>query len=449
MEVIYLIALEISVILGVLKFFSLELGIFFSLIFILGVFIFNERKNIFLLLLPILFLIRAFFLFTSSTNIGDTKIFLISLYEGRGKIEKIGNRYPLTNSYLYISNKSNGRYEIAGKIEKIDKKYGNDYYKIEVEKISSLPQNSINRYFEKRSERFLKNSSYDMKRVYEAVILGKGYRLTQEMREKFNYIGISHLMALSGFHIGLVISLISFLLPTKLPLKKRGRNIFLLGALTLYYLGIEHSPSLDRAYIMGAIYLLGKILDENIELIKSLTVSYVFSLIINPATVNTISFQLSYGAVFAIAGIFPYIKTKIYKGKSKIVDGILLTLSIQFFLTPLLIQEFGVIQILSFITNTVVVPVGSLFISLGFIGLLLENFSLGFLISPILKLVFKIFFTLVDFFNTIPFMSIKYKNESFIIPLFYLVVIGGVFILKFRKDYKKDEKIYKRTKISQ
>lgn len=449
MEVIYLIALEISIILGALKLFSLELGIFFSLILVLGIFIFNREKNIFLLLLPILFLIRAFFLFNSSNNIGDIKIFQISLYEGRGKIEKIDNRYPLNNSYLYLSNKSNGKYEVIGEIKEINKKYGNEYLDIQVEKITSLPQNNIHRYFQKKSETLLRNSDYDMKRIYEAVILGKGYRLTQEMREKFNYIGISHLMALSGFHIGLVISIISFLIPTKLPLKKRGRNIFLLITLTLYYLGIEHSPSLDRAYIMGAIYLLGKILDENTELLKTLTVSYVLSLIINPASINSISFQLSYGGVFIIAGIFPYIKTKIYKGKSKIVDGILLTLSIQFFLTPLLIQEFGVIQLLSFITNMIVVPVGSLFISLGFIGLLLENFSLGFLITPILNIVFKLFFILVDFFNTIPFMSIKYKNESKLITIFYIFLIAGVFILKFRKDYKKDEKIYKRTKISQ
>ena len=208
------------------------------------------------------------------------------------------------------------------------------------------------------------------------------------MREKFNYIGISHLMALSGFHIGLVISIISFLLPTKLPIKKRERNLFLLVTLTLYYLGIEHSPSLDRAYIMGVVYLLGKIFDENTELIKTLAVSFVLSLIINPASINSISFQLSYGAVFAIAEIFPYFKTKLYKGKSKLIDSLILTLSIQFFLTPLLIYQFGVIQLLSFITNMIVVPVGSLFISIGFISLLLENFSLGFLFTPILNFVF-------------------------------------------------------------
>ncbi len=449
MEIIYIIALEITIILGILRFFSLNFGILLSLIFIFGVFIFNNKKNIFLLLLPILFLIRALFIFNNSFDIGDIKNFQLSLYEGKGKIEKIEKSYPLTNSYLYLNGYPNGKYEVIAKIKDIDEKYGNSYFNVQMEGISSLPENSITKYFQEKSETLLKNSSYDLKRVYDAVILGKSYRLTQEMREKFNYIGVSHLMALSGFHISLIISLISFILPKGLPLKKRGRNIFLLTALTIYYLGIEHSPSLNRAYIMGSIYLLGKILDENTELFKTLVVSYVFSLILNPASFNTISFQLSYGAVFVIAGIFPYIKTKIYKGKSKIIDGILLTMSIQFFLTPLLIYEFGVIQLLSFISNIIVVPVGSLFISLGFIGLLLENFSLGFLIIPALNSSFKLFSLLVNFLNSIPFMSISYRNESSLIPIFYFLLIGIIFILKFRKDFTQNEKIYKRTKISQ
>lgn len=449
MEVIYLIALEITIILCVLKLFFSSFTILLCLIFIFGVFIFNNRKNIFLLLLPILFLIRVTFIFNNSIDIGDIKNFQISLYEGRGKIEKIDNRYPLTNSYLYLNGYPNGKYEITVNIKDITQKYGNNYYNINIEKLTSLSENTLTMYFQNRVESLLKNSSYDLKRVYEAIILGKNYRLTLEMREKFNYIGISHLMALSGFHISLIVTLVSALLPKKLPFKKRGRNILLLGVLTAYYLGIEHSPSLNRAYIMGSIYLLGKILDENTELFKTLIVSYTLSLIINPASIDTISFQLSYGAVFIIIGIFPYIKTKFYKGKSKVIDGLLLSLSIQIFLTPLIIYTFGRIQLLSFITNIVVVPVGSIFITLGFIALLLENFSLGFLILPFLNMVFKIFNLLVDLFYSFPFMSIEYKNESSLIPIFYFFIIGIVFIIKFRKDYMKDEKIYKRTKISQ
>ena len=448
MEVIYIIALEITIILGILSFFPFSFGILSSLILIFGIYIFN-RKNIFLFIIPLIFLIQAFFTFNHEIKIGDIKTFQISLYEGRGKIEKIDNRYPLTNSYLYLSNKSDGEYEVIGKVEDIKSKYGNNYYEVEMKNISSLPQNRISKYFQEKSDKLLQNSSYDMKRVYKAVILGEGYRLTKKMRDKFNYIGISHLMALSGFHIGVVISLISMLLSKKLPLKKREKNIFLLMSLTIYYLGIKHSPSLDRAYFMGVICLLGKILDENTELFKSLIVSYILSLIINPASINSISFQLSYGAVFIIAGVFQKIKTKIYHGKSKIVELIFLTLSIQIFLAPLLIREFGTVQLFSFITNLVVVPVGTLFISLGFIGLLLENLSLGFLIIPILNFIFKIFSILLDFFYNLPFMSIKYQSDSPFITIFYLIFIIGVFIFKFRKDYKKNEKIYKRTKISQ
>lgn len=448
MEVIYIIALEITIILGVLKIFPFSFGILSSLILIIGVYIFG-RKNIFLLLLPIVFLIRAFFIFNSNIEVGDIKNFQISYYEGRGKIEKIDDRFPLNNSYTNLSNCGEGEYLVLGEVKDISSKYKNFYYNINVKKITPLTKNRIENYFKDKCVSLLKNSSYDLKRVYRAMILEEGYRLTKEMREKFNYIGISHLMALSGFHIGLIISLFSFLLPKRLPLKKRERNIVLLIFLTLYYLGIERSPSLNRAYTMGAILLLGKILDENSELFKSLVVSYVISLIINPATISTISFQLSYGAVFIIAGIFPYIKTKLYKGKSKLIDGVLLSLTIQIFLTPLLIQSFGVVQIFSVLTNIFLIPLGSLFISLGFIGLLLENFSLGFLITPLLNLTFKIFSTSVEFFYTLPLMSIKLKSESIFITIFYFLLIGVVFILKIRKDYKKDEKIYKRVKISQ
>lgn len=151
METIYLIALEILIILEILKFFSLEFGIFFSLIFIVGIFIFKKNKSIFLLILPLLFLFRAFFTFNSSVNIGDNKIFNVSLYEGKGKIEKIDNRYPLNNSYLYISNKSNGNYEIIGRIENIENRYGNDYLTINLEKISPIPQNKVEKYFQEKT----------------------------------------------------------------------------------------------------------------------------------------------------------------------------------------------------------------------------------------------------------------------------------------------------------
>lgn len=448
METIYLIALEISVIFGLLKLFSLKVGIFFSLILIVGIYLFSKKKDIFLILIPCIFLIRAFFLFNVTAEIGDTKKFQLFLYQGRGRVEKIDNNFPLKTSYLYLSNYQDGNYIVDGEIRDIKKFYDTLYYDVDIQTVTKIEEGKIQKYFQDRSSSLLEKCSYSLKRVYDATILGEGYRLTKEMREKFNYIGISHLMSLSGFHIGLVIAVFSYIIQ-RLPLKKRGQNILLLLFLTIYYMGIEHSPSLDRSYIMGFILLSGKILYENTELMKSLIVSYVVSLCINPATLDTISFQLSYGAVFVIAGIYPFIKTKLYKGKSKILDSLILTLTIQIFLTPLVLKTFGIVQLLSFISNLIVVPVGSLFITLGFIGLFLENLHLGFLIILPLKAIFFIFKELVNFFYSLPLMSIKVDFKSPILSIFYFLLILGVFILKFRKEKTNNEKIYRRTKISQ
>lgn len=449
MESIYLIALEIIIIIGMFNFLSLSLSIILSLILVVTIYIFQNKKNIFLIILPLIFLARIFYISSDDFKIGDIRNFTISYYEGKGRILKIDKSFSKFNSYTVISNCNEGKYKVVAKIENIIEKYNNRYYNLDIIKLEPVSDTKIEKYFQNKSDDFLKYFDYDFKRVYKAVILGEKYRLTREMKEKFSYIGISHLMALSGFHIALVISLISFLLPKTLPLKKRGRNIVLLIFLSLYYIGIEHSPSLDRAYIMGVIYLLGKIFNENTELFKTLTVSYVLSLIYNPNSIFDISFQLSYGALFIIAEIFPIVKTKLYKGKSKFMDGIILTLTIQVIFIPFLMKEFGVIQIFSFLSNIIVLPIGTIFISLSFIGLLLENIKLGFLIVPLLKGISKIFFFLVDLFYSFPLMSIKYRNESFFISIFYFIIILIALILKFRKDYRTDEKIYKRTKISQ
>ncbi len=449
MEIIYIVAFEISLILFGFMFLPFNLCIILSSIFIVGLYIFNSNKNIFLILLPFLFLLRAIFIFDYSIKVGDIKEFQVFNYGAVSKIEKIDTRYPLKNSYLSLSNCKEGEYLVVAEVKNISKKYNNLYYEIDVLKLESVIPNRVQQYFQERSNSLLKNFDYDFRRVFQAVILGENYRLSREMRAKFNYIGISHLMALSGFHITLVISLFSFLLSFKLPLKKRERNMLLLVLLTIYYLGVQHSPSLNRAYIMGAIYLSGKIFNENTELAKSLVFSYVISLIINPASILSISFQLSYGAVLAIVGFFPWIKTKIYKGKSKVIEGILLTLSIQLFLTPLLIKNFGVVQVLSFISNIFVLPIGSIVISLSFIALLLENIYLGSLVVPLLNFVYYVFSRAVNLFYSIPLMSIEYKDDSILLTLFYPIFLVIVFILKFRKDSTKNEKIFKRTKISQ
>ena len=90
---------------------------------------------------------------------------------------------------------------------------------------------------------------------------------------------------------------------------------------------------------MGVIFLFGKIFYENIDIEKSLAVSFIISLFLNPVSIYEVSFKLSYLAVAAIIFIYPFI-IKFYKGKSKLIKNIVLIGTIQVFLLPILIKEF-------------------------------------------------------------------------------------------------------------
>ena len=94
---------------------------------------------------------------------------------------------------------------------------------------------------------------------------------------------------------------------------------------------------------------------------------------------------------------------------------------------------------------------GSLYITSAFIGLLFENFGLGVIIYPIANIIFKFLIKIVEIFSNIPMLTIKYSGnkDNTIFLLFYVIIFGIIFYNKFKMEGKKDEKIYRRTKISQ
>ncbi|MDO4589276.1 MAG: ComEC/Rec2 family competence protein, partial [Fusobacterium sp.] len=212
----------------------------------------------------------------------------------------------------------------------------------------------------------------------------------------------------------------------KFSFSRKMRYIIILVGITLYFLGLKHSPSLIRAYIMGVIFIFGKLLYEDLDLEKSLAISFIISVFINPISIYEISFKLSYLALVAIVSIYPYI-IKFYKGKSKFIKNIILVATIQIFLTPILIKEFGIIQIFSILSNLVVVPIGTAYITLSFVALLLENFGIGDILFPIVNIVFNLLIKTVEIFTKIPMLSVKYNgNKGEIISIIFYVIIFGI-----------------------
>ncbi|MDR3259152.1 MAG: ComEC/Rec2 family competence protein, partial [Fusobacteriaceae bacterium] len=207
MELLYVLMFEGFFSILILKYTNFWVGIFINFLIsvILG-FIYKKNK-ILICIIPILLCIRFFtFVNFNDYQINDEIKIEILLIEGKGKIEKINDKVPYMKSYGNISYLRDGKYKISGKILKIIDRYGIINYTIEKNEIEEIEKNIIEKYFFAKAEKFIENCSVDFKNMYMAVVLGDGSRLGRNIRELFSYTGTSHLLALSGLHIGIIFS---------------------------------------------------------------------------------------------------------------------------------------------------------------------------------------------------------------------------------------------------
>lgn len=141
----------------------------------------------------------------------------------------------------------------------------------------------------------------ECKEFLNATLLGDSKDLTAETRYKFRDSGLSHILALSGLHVGVITILIAMAL---WPLKIFGHRYWVIIATILalwVYVAITgFAPSVTRAAIMTTVYLAGRMLQRRTSAMNSLMVAALLILVISPEDLFGIGFQLSFTAVITI-----------------------------------------------------------------------------------------------------------------------------------------------------
>lgn len=392
-------------------------------------------KRVFIfLLLSILLLLR--FSFSTKRTVfqqGQIHSMFLDVNESKATILKVDNKYPFEHLYAKLFYKEDGKYQGYFLIEKMKQEDNFIFMELKEIKAKKVKKNFMENYLGKVFERSQKNFSYKLKNMNKALLLGDNTRLSKKLKEKIRYLGLSHIFAMSGLHIGLVF-LVFYSICFRVFKKKIIIELTTLFFMTLYYLGVKESPSFSRAYIMIVIYLFGRILYEKVNAGKALFVSAVISILYRPNVIFSLSFHLSYLAMIAIFYFYPLVK-KINIKKSKILDYILFTSSIQVFLIPIQIYYFETIPFISIPINILILPFATIFISLSYIQLFLENFYLGFLLEFFVEFSYDVFMHLIDVFSKIPNMNLYFYSKKIIIS--YIVFLAGIFYIKLVKKVKK------------
>ncbi len=180
-----------------------------------------------------------------------------------------------------------------------------------------------------------------------ALILGQRQNIYQ-YTALFRRAGVSHLLALSGLHAGFVAVIINFIL-TRLPGVKVHSwwlsSLFLAG----YVLLAGASPSLQRAGIMLISWFVLKRQGRSTSSLNILGLAGILILLLNPAYLYQLNFQLSFLVVLALIFYLPFLQ-------QKISGPLAVSLAATLGSAPLLAFHFSELNLNALISNLILIP---------------------------------------------------------------------------------------------
>jgi competence protein ComEC len=185
--------------------------------------------------------------------------------------------------------------------------------------------NPILRWFDRqrcRIESFLDTHTAAPGRgMVKALLIGERAEITDDIREAFIGAGAVHILAISGLHLGIIVTLSYFVFLVLLKRSERAMlylNVRKVAAAATFvpllgYILITGYPiSTIRAAIMAAIFLLSIILDRYRNTLNTLSFAALVILVISPASLWDISFQLSFVSVLGILLITPIVQRHVF-----------------------------------------------------------------------------------------------------------------------------------------
>ena len=147
--------------------------------------------------------------------------------------------------------------------------------------------------------------------IIKALIIGDKTDIPPHITEAFRESGASHILALSGLHLGIIYGIIvklsSFI--GNSPSARLFRSVMTISTCGIYTLAVGAGPSIVRAFLFILLGETALITGRFRSACSILMASLLIHLVIAPDSLSEISFQLSYAAMTGIAFIFPTLRS--------------------------------------------------------------------------------------------------------------------------------------------
>ncbi|MEN8212524.1 MAG: DNA internalization-related competence protein ComEC/Rec2, partial [Thermodesulfobacteriota bacterium] len=294
-------------------------------------------------------------------------------------------------------------------------------------------------------------SSSNPGKIMASLITGKKEIISLEIRDLFSKAGISHLLAISGLHLSIV-SLLFFSIFYRLfsfvpallisGKSKKIAGILSIVPLILYGVFTGFSPSCQRALIMIIVLIFSLIREKEKDIISSLSFAGILILIMDPAALFSISFQLSFSAVVFIiygASLLKHYSLMLHNNIwSKLGLMVFITLFAGLGTSPLTAHYFNVVSTIGLVSNLIAIPVlGFIVLPLGLVCLVLFSWLPAFA-GFIIQVCSQLILFLMKFAQLLVYLPFSWSRA---ITLQWLeivaIYIGFSALFLILKGYKK------------
>lgn len=272
-------------------------------------------------------------------------------------------------------------------------------------------------------ERFADNGiDGDAYAVVAAMTLGDKSALTRDIKDTYSVSGASHVLALSGLHLGIIYMLLSLLLPRR-RWPALSQLVIILSVWAFVFL-VGMSVSVVRSAIMLTVYGLLSIGNRDKMSINALAFTAIVMLMWNPAWLFDVGFQMSFMAVLAILlfvplfeDVFPAEFLMEHRWIKRIWGLVIVSCAAQLGVAPLIAFYFGRFSAYFLLSNMIVIPAAIVILWLSIVVLLFP--SLAYLLLYIVQWLNRVLLSITD----IPGASIDNLHPSVLqVVLIYVLI---------------------------
>ena len=209
-----------------------------------------------------------------------------------------------------------------------------------------------------------------------AMTLGDKSLLHKDLKEEYSISGASHILALSGLHLGIIYTILLLIFP-----RRRGRaltQIVSLLAIWTYALLVGLSPSVVRAALMISLYGMMSLLHRDRMSLNALALAALIMLLANPWNLWDVGFQMSFMAVLGIQMFYRMIFSAVGDRMPRVFRWlwgmIAVSFSAQIMVAPLVMFYFGRFSCYFMFTNLIVIPAATVILYAAFFLFLMSPF---------------------------------------------------------------------------